>query len=85
MAAPLYGRRRKRKAKPATRTCITPGCGNVTASWKLLCDGCFHEIPTTDKRLICEARSQRAPHRVFGLSRDAAERLVEKRAAQADR
>jgi hypothetical protein len=81
---PLYGPRRKRKAKPLTRTCLTPGCGAVTASWKFLCDGCFHEIPTTSKRAICDARAGHAPHRIFGLSRDAAEWLVAHRAKLAD-
>jgi hypothetical protein len=77
--APLgTGRRRKRKAPD--RTCLTAGCGAPIASWKWLCDGCFGQLPGLRKKEICDAREQRAPHRVFGLSKDAGEWLAARRA-----
>jgi hypothetical protein len=55
-------------------------CAKPTGtSWKWLCDGCFAELPYARKHEICEARSAGEPHRVFGLSRAAAEFLVDRR------
>lgn len=79
MFAPLNGRRPKRKAK-TDRICMTQGCGAKIASWKWLCDSCFARLPFDRKKEICGARAERAPHRVFGLSRDAAEWLAAQRA-----
>lgn len=79
MARPLMGRRPKRRERAETRTCMTPGCGATIASWKWLCDACFGRLPYGRKHEICEARRQRAAHRIFGLSRDAAEWLAEQR------
>lgn len=73
-------RRRKRKPVPAFRACMTPGCGTQIASWKWLCDSCFGRLPFDRKKEICAARAERAPQRVFGLSRDAAEWLAAQRA-----
>lgn len=77
----LCGRRRKRKAKPPKR-CLA--CGTTMASWKWLCDPCFGALPFSRKKEICEARAARLPERTFGLSRDAAQFLVEKRQQQAE-
>lgn len=84
MAAPLYGRRPKRKARP-DRICMTPGCGTKIKIWQWLCDACFGELPGGRKKEICEARRDRAMNRVFGLSRDAGAFLAERRAAAADK
>jgi hypothetical protein len=76
---PLMGRRAKRKVQP-DKVCMTAGCGTKIVSWKWLCDSCFGRLPYARKKEICEARGERAPHRVFGLSRDAAEWLAAQRA-----
>lgn len=78
MAAPLIGRRPKRKPLP-DKPCMTAGCGAKIARWKWLCDGCFGALPYPRKKEICEARAAQQPERVFGLSRDAAQFLVEQR------
>lgn len=78
--APLgSGRRRKRRTSTPDRVCMTHGCGAKIASWKWLCDGCFGLLPFDRKKEICAARQAREPHRVFGLSRDAAEWLAARR------
>lgn len=79
MARPLMGRRPKRREKPLTRTCMTPGCGTLMPSWKWLCDGCYRALPFARRKEIAEARQAREPSRVFGLCRSAAEWLVEQR------
>lgn len=84
MAAPLRGRRPKRREKPATKVCMTPGCGTVMPSWKWLCDACFGMLPYPRKREICEARQAREQSRIFGLSRSAAEWIVEQREKRAE-
>lgn len=79
MFAPLgQARRRKRKSAP-DRVCMTHGCGAKIASWKWLCDSCFGQLPAGRKHEICDARAGRESHRVFGLSKAAAEWLVEQR------
>lgn len=83
MPAPLLGRRPKRKPAPE-RTCMTAGCGAKIASWKWLCDSCFGALPYLRKKEICEARQAHQPNRVFGLSRDAAQFLVEQREKRAE-
>lgn len=74
--ARTLGGRRKRKAK-ADRHCMA--CNTVTDSWKWLCDGCFGLLPYASKHAICEARKDRAPHLVYGLSRGAADNLIANR------
>jgi predicted amidophosphoribosyltransferase len=79
MFAPLgRARRRKSKAK-ADKVCMTAGCGEKIDAWKWLCDRCFRQLPALRRMEICGAREQRAPHRVFGLSKDAAEWLADRR------
>jgi hypothetical protein len=73
------GRRPKRRERPLTRTCMTPGCGRTMAAWKWLCDGCYASLPFQRRKSIAEARQRQEPSRVFGLCRDAAEWLVERR------
>jgi hypothetical protein len=83
MATVLLGRRRKRRAVAADRACLA--ChGSTGSTWKWLCDACFALLPFARKKEICEARAERAPHRVFGLSRGAAEWLQDRRARQAE-
>jgi hypothetical protein len=72
---PLTGRRPKRKAK--ARHCLS--CKVAIESWKWLCDPCFGILPYATKHSICEARAERAPHRVYGLSFEAAKNLIAKR------
>ena len=74
---PLLGRRPKRKER-APRPCLACGASTQT-TWKWLCDGCFRALPALRKKEICDARAVEAPHRVFGLSRDAAEWLQAQR------
>lgn len=82
--APLGRPRRKRREKPATKVCMTPGCGTVMPSWKWLCDRCFGSLPYPRKKEICEARQAREPSRVFGLCRAASEWIVEQREKRAE-
>jgi hypothetical protein len=56
----------------------------MAAPWKWLCDPCFAQLPFDRKKGICEARQEREPQRVFGLSRDAAEWLAARRSKLAD-
>jgi predicted amidophosphoribosyltransferase len=72
-------RRARKRARAPDRVCMTAGCGAKIASWKWLCDACFGQLPFDRKREICTAREAREPHRVFGLSRDAAEWLADQR------
>jgi hypothetical protein len=78
MAVPLLGRRPKRKSKPP-KPCMTAGCGTVIPCWRWLCDGCFKQLPFARRKAIAEACEERAPQRIYGLCRDAAEWLVEQR------
>jgi len=75
----LMGPKRKRKRRPPPeRACLA--CGASTFStWKWLCDRCFGDLPFARKKAIIDARAERAPHRVFGISRDSAEWLAEQR------
>lgn len=83
MAAPLWGRRPKRKAKPP-RTCMTAGCGRQIPRWQWLCRPCFESLPFHDRKAIAEACEAREPPRIYGLCRAAATFLAEKRAAIAE-
>jgi hypothetical protein len=84
MAAPLRGRRPKRRERPDKR-CMTPGCGTVLAHrWKWLCDPCFRSLPFARRKAIAEACQAREPQRVFGLCRDAGEFLADQRAKVAE-
>lgn len=82
MAAPLMGRRPKRRAKAPTRTCMA--CPATIASWKWLCDACFKALPRARKSEICRAREDRNPPKIFGLSRSAADWLTEQRIKQVE-
>lgn len=82
MARPLYGRRPKRKPAPP-RNCLS--CQAKIESWKWLCDGCFGILPYASKHAICEARAAKEPHRVYGLSIEAAKNLIAKRELEAAR
>jgi hypothetical protein len=84
MAAPLMGRRPKRRVQ-ADKVCMTPGCGKVLAQrWKWLCDGCFRALPFPRRKAIAEACQAREPQRVFGLARDAGQFLAEQRIKMAE-
>jgi predicted amidophosphoribosyltransferase len=79
MAAPLYGRRPKRKPRPPRR-CMA-ACGAEISRWKWLCDRCFAELPFHDRKAIAEAGHQGSdPARRYGLCRAAAEFLINRRA-----
>ena len=78
MPAPLRGRRPKRRERPP-KLCMTRGCGTVIPNWQRLCKGCFKQLPFPRRKEIAEACQERAPSRVFGLCRSAAEWLVEQR------
>lgn len=78
MAAPLRGRRPKRRARP-DKHCMTAGCGALIPGWKWLCDPCFRGLPFARRKAIAEACQAREPARVFGLCRDAAQFIVEQR------
>lgn len=80
MARPLIGRRPKRKAAPP-RDCMA--CKTKIASWQWLCDLCFGSLPYPSKHAICEARTAKEPHRVYGLSFEAAKNLIARREQQA--
>lgn len=58
---------------------MTQGCCTRIDAWKWLCDACFKQLPFGRKKEICDARAAQAQHRVFGLSRAAAEWLQEQR------
>lgn len=78
MARPLFGRRPKRKPRPP-KHCMTAGCGTVIPSWRWLCGGCFRQLPFARRKAIAEACEQRAPQRIYGLARDAADWLQQQR------
>ena len=84
MAAPLLGRRPKRREAAPDRMCLTPGCGTMMPSWKWLCDACFGSLPYPRKREICEARQAKEPSRIYGLSRSAADWIVAQREKRAE-
>ena len=81
--APLNGRKPKRSKRPE-RTCLTPGCGVRIGTWKWLCDTCFKALPFPTRKEIIEARAKSGPHVVFGLAREAGQRLAERRIKQAE-
>ena len=75
MAAPLRGRRPKRREHPP-KPCMTAGCGTIIPRWKWLCDDCFARLPFHRRKAIAEACAARESARQFGLCRDAAEWLA---------
>lgn len=68
---------RRRFKPPATRTCLTAGCGATIAGWKRLCDPCFRRLPFERRKAIAEAGQARAPHIVARLAIEGA-KLLEK-------
>jgi hypothetical protein len=75
---PLGSRPRRRRKERPHRICM--GCSRSTGTlWKWLCDGCFKQLPFPRRKAIAEASQAREPTRVFGLCRDAAEWLSERR------
>jgi hypothetical protein len=82
MARPLLGRRPKRKPRPPHK-CMA--CPAMIPAWQWLCDPCFGAVSYSSKHAICEARAAREPHRVYGLSFEAAKTLIAKREQEAER
>jgi hypothetical protein len=63
---------------------MTTGCETQIPRWQWLCNRCFRELPFARRRAIAEACQERAPQRIFGLCRDAANWLLEQRTKAAD-
>jgi hypothetical protein len=81
----MFGaRRRKRRSERAPRACLACKASTGTV-WQWLCDGCFGRLPYSRKHEICDARAGRAPHRIFGLSKDAADWLQQQRQQQTEK